>query len=61
MDRHWRIEWDQEQLAWLHFDMAESSVNLLSLETLEVLDSQLQSLQHSAAKGLVILSDKPAG
>ncbi len=32
--KHWRTERDADGIAWLHFDMAETSTNVLSVETI---------------------------
>ena len=61
MNKHWRIEQDDESLCWLHFDMAESQTNLLSQETLEELDQVLKEIGRLRPAGLIICSDKKSG
>lgn len=60
-NRHWRTERDADGIAWLHFDMAESRTNILSLETITEFDAALQAFESTPPKGLVILSDKESG
>lgn len=59
--KHWRFELDQENLAWLSFDQADASVNTLSLETLEELDTALAEIETRHPVGLVLRSGKAAG
>ena len=61
MNRHFRIHHDEDGIAWLHFDQADSSANVLSAEVLEAFDEQLVGIAQSHPRGLVILSDKPSG
>jgi 3-hydroxyacyl-CoA dehydrogenase/enoyl-CoA hydratase/3-hydroxybutyryl-CoA epimerase len=61
MNRHWRLETDTDGIGWLHFDHAESAVNLLSREALDELSSQLDRMEQLSLNGLVILSDKRDG
>lgn len=61
MSRHFRIERDEQQIAWLWFDVADSGANVLSSEVLEEFDEQLIGIAQTHPKGLVILSAKPSG
>jgi 3-hydroxyacyl-CoA dehydrogenase/enoyl-CoA hydratase/3-hydroxybutyryl-CoA epimerase len=58
---HWRLESDDDNIAWLHFDKAGSSTNTLGREVVDELGGILDDLEAERPKGLVILSDKPAG
>ena len=58
---HWRLESDDDNIAWLHFDKADSSANTLGREVVDELGGILDELEAERPKGLVILSDKPAG
>ncbi len=60
-NKHWHIEKDQDGIAWLHFDQADSSTNILSTETLSELEEQLVAIGKDHPIGLVILSDKANG
>jgi len=59
--RHWRLERDADGIAWLHFDMAETATNVLSVETIAEFDAHLQAIESKPPKGLVVLSDKASG
>ena len=61
MSKHFRLEYDADKVAWLHFDVADENANVLGAEVLEDLDQQLVSIAQSHPKGLVILSAKPSG
>lgn len=61
MNSHWRLQTDNDGIAWLHFNQAESSINLLSQETLAEFAEVLARLEKLTLNGLVILSDKPGG
>ncbi len=58
---NWRLETDEEGIAWLHFDMAGSGTNVLSSEVFAELTRILDGLHEQPPTGLVILSDKPGG
>ena len=54
-------EIDGANIAWLHFNAAGSSTNVLSAGVLEAFYEQLLELEQGAPRGLVILSDKSNG
>ncbi|MCW8923244.1 MAG: 3-hydroxyacyl-CoA dehydrogenase NAD-binding domain-containing protein [Gammaproteobacteria bacterium] len=56
--KHWRLEFDEANILWLHMDMAGSAVNLLSSEVIAELDSIFDDLATDLPQGVVILSDK---
>ena len=58
---HWKLSYDDHNIAWLHLDMADSRVNLLSGAVLEELRSVLDELEKFPPQGVIILSDKKAG
>ena len=58
---HWRLEKDEDNIAWLYFDKADSKTNVLSADVIEELDLFLLNLSFDAIRGLVILSDKKNG
>lgn len=58
---HWRLETDRDNIAWVHFDKADSGTNVLSGDVLEELDLLLKNLSEEKLQGLVILSDKKNG
>ena len=58
---HWKIEYDDQNIAWLHLDMKDSKVNLLAGSVLEELRTVLDELAKNTPQGVIILSDKKAG
>ncbi len=61
MNKHWRTEQDQDGIIWLHFDQADSSTNVLTIEALDELDAQLGEIEQANPAGLIICSDKSSG
>ena len=58
---HWKLSYDDHNIAWLHLDMADSKVNLLSGAVLEELRSVLDELEKFPPQGVIIVSDKKTG
>ena len=56
----WRLEPDEEGIAWLHLD-CPGATNTLSRAVLAGLEARLDELQALSPRGLVIRSDKPGG
>ncbi|WP_341707321.1 enoyl-CoA hydratase-related protein [Halopseudomonas sp.] len=59
--QHWRLRRDDNDIAWLLFDHAGSSTNLLSVAAMTELGDALASLRRDMPKALVLRSAKPAG
>ena len=59
--KHWRLNVDAAQLAWLTFDRANSSTNTFSSEALHELGEICVQLAARPPKGLAILSAKENG
>jgi 3-hydroxyacyl-CoA dehydrogenase/enoyl-CoA hydratase/3-hydroxybutyryl-CoA epimerase len=59
--KHWKLEVDGDNLAWLWFDRAESATNTFSTEALQELGSIADHLAGMPPKGLAILSAKENG
>ncbi|KAA3654080.1 MAG: crotonase [Proteobacteria bacterium] len=59
--KHWRLRREDDGLAWLDFDAADSSTNTLSSEAMSELARVLSALSSAPPKALVIASAKPAG
>lgn len=59
--RHWHLQRDEDGIAWLHFDKADSSANTLGTEVLEEFDQILDQLQEKLPAAIAIRSSKPAG
>lgn len=58
---NWRLERDAEQIAWLAFDKAGASTNVLSSQVMIELGERLKELAAQPPKGLVIYSAKTSG
>ncbi|MEW8210304.1 MAG: enoyl-CoA hydratase-related protein, partial [Candidatus Thiodiazotropha taylori] len=61
MSKHWHLETDQHGISWLHFDHADSPVNILSQEAFAELAECLDELEALQPKGLIFISDKASG
>ncbi len=59
--KNWRLEHDEENIAWLYIDKEDSATNVLSKAVLEELDEILKTVATDKPKGLVILSAKETG
>jgi 3-hydroxyacyl-CoA dehydrogenase/enoyl-CoA hydratase/3-hydroxybutyryl-CoA epimerase len=59
--KHWKLETDAQNLAWLWFDRAGTATNTFSTAVLEELGSVADHLAAMPPKGLAILSAKENG
>lgn len=59
--KNWNVVHDDQHIAWLHLDKAQSSTNTLSSGVLNELDAILGELLGKPPRGVVILSDKENG
>jgi 3-hydroxyacyl-CoA dehydrogenase/enoyl-CoA hydratase/3-hydroxybutyryl-CoA epimerase len=59
--RHWKLETDGDNLAWLSLDKADASTNVLSVEVMSELDRVLDELAAAKPRGLVVRSAKESG
>ncbi len=57
---HWQLE-IRNDIAWLTFDVAGQSANVLSRAALEQFEQHLTNLAERPLKGLIIRSAKPSG
>jgi len=55
---YWKIEKDDNNIAWLHFDTPDSAANLLSQAAIKELDEIIQSFEKDLPQAVIILSDK---
>jgi 3-hydroxyacyl-CoA dehydrogenase/enoyl-CoA hydratase/3-hydroxybutyryl-CoA epimerase len=55
---NWKIENDENNISWLHFDTADASANLLSQAAIKELDDILKAFEKKPPQALIILSDK---
>ncbi|TNF37802.1 MAG: crotonase, partial [Gammaproteobacteria bacterium] len=59
--KHWKVEYDDHNICWLHLDVSGSSTNVLSRSVLDELDQILTEQGQSLPKGIVFVSDKANG
>ena len=59
--QHWNTEIDDQGIAWLAFDKADSATNVLSEEVLEQLNTELISIASHHPIGMVLYSAKRSG
>ena len=57
----WRLNIDQDQVAWLEFDTPNASVNTLSHVAMKELNDQLTHIEALKLKALIIISSKKSG
>jgi len=57
--RHWQLEHDIDNVAWLGIDRAGASTNVLSNEVLNELQDVILHLEQHRPAGLVLMSGKP--
>ncbi len=58
---NWLLSFDEQDIAYLYIDKANSPTNVLGIEVLEELNAILNDLAVSQPKGLIIASNKPSG
>ena len=59
--KNWKINHDDNDIAWLHLDLPKTSANVLNESVIIELDSIIQELMNKLPKGVIILSDKKSG
>src|ERR1700737_1288989 len=59
--RNFKLTRDADGIAWLLFDRQGASVNTLSADVIEELDTALAALESQRPAGIVIRSAKPSG
>ncbi len=57
-DKYWKIEKDDNNIAWLHFDTPDSAANLLSQAAIKELDDIIKNFESELPKAVIIVSDK---
>lgn len=57
--KHWKIEHDQDGIAWLWIDHGKEKVNSLGTEILAELETIVAELENNRPTGLVLMSGKP--
>ena len=58
---HWRLQTDEQSIAWLYADRGDSNTNTFSAAMVQELDAIIRELSNQPPKGLVILSAKENG
>ncbi len=58
---NWRIDTDSDGIAWLTFDKAGASTNVLSGEVMRELGERIDDLEKQAPKAVVVCSAKATG
>jgi 3-hydroxyacyl-CoA dehydrogenase/enoyl-CoA hydratase/3-hydroxybutyryl-CoA epimerase len=59
--KHWQLETDDDGIAWLRIDKADSSANVLSTDVMMELDSVVDMLMAKTPRGLILHSGKSSG
>ena len=59
--RHWRLEFDADNLAWLTFDLQGSNTNTLGGAAMRELDARIVEVAARRPRGLILRSDKDNG
>lgn len=59
--KHWNLRRDEDGIAWLCFDKADASTNVLSRDVMIELNDQLEALEKKLPKAVVIHSGKRSG
>jgi 3-hydroxyacyl-CoA dehydrogenase / enoyl-CoA hydratase / 3-hydroxybutyryl-CoA epimerase len=59
--QHWKLRRDDDGIAWLCFDKADASTNVLSRDVMVELNDQLAALEKDLPKALVVCSGKKSG
>jgi 3-hydroxyacyl-CoA dehydrogenase/enoyl-CoA hydratase/3-hydroxybutyryl-CoA epimerase len=57
--RHWRLDYDLDNVSWLTLDRAGERNNSLSMDVLTELEQLVGKLENSPPRGLVLQSGKP--
>ncbi len=57
----WQLKTDDQDVAWLWLDVPAVAVNTINQQVLEALGKQLDDLQQTLPRGLILASAKPAG
>jgi len=59
--KHWRLDTDTDNIAWLTIDKADASMNVLSQEVMVELNDMLNRVEAEKPKALIIRSGKKSG
>lgn len=56
--KHWRVETDLDNIAWLHLDRSDEKVNSLASEILDELRTIIERLENDQPRGMILVSAK---
>ena len=59
--KHWSLKRDDDGIAWLCFDKADASTNVLSRDVMTELNTVLEQVEKDLPKALVVTSGKKSG
>jgi 3-hydroxyacyl-CoA dehydrogenase / enoyl-CoA hydratase / 3-hydroxybutyryl-CoA epimerase len=59
--QHWKLQRDEDNIAWLLFDKKDARANTLSEAVFLELNDVLDSIERDLPKGLILRSAKPSG
>ena len=59
--KHWTLRRDDDGIAWLCFDKADASTNVLSRDVMTELNSMLEAIEKDLPKAVVVTSGKKSG
>lgn len=59
--KNWKVERDDNDIAWLHLDVPKVSANILNEQVILELDTIILDLMDKLPNGVIILSDKESG
>lgn len=59
--KNWKVNHDDDGIAWLHLDVPKVSANILNEQVIIELGSIITELSENTPTGVVILSDKESG
>lgn len=57
-EKNWNVELDDNNIAWVHFDMPDTSANLLAQAAIKELDDIVKGFEIDLPRAVIILSDK---
>ena len=59
--KNWIIEKDNDDICWLHLDVADSTTNILRFDVIDELNDIINDLAQSLPSGIIFVSDKKNG
>ena len=60
-NKHWKLDTDNNNVAWLTLDQADTGTNVLSSEVMQELHNRLNELEAQKPLALIIKSAKKSG